>query len=82
MKIGHRMLVLIIVLLVPVFGMACSDAPTRDAQAPSGEQESAALWTCSMHPEVHMREAGRCPVCGMDLVRAGGGPAASEEAHP
>jgi len=25
-------------------------------------------WVCSMHPEVIARVAGKCPVCGMDLV--------------
>ena len=26
------------------------------------------LWTCPMHPEIKMPEAGDCPKCGMDLV--------------
>jgi Cu(I)/Ag(I) efflux system membrane fusion protein len=81
MKIGHRMLVLITVLFVPVFGMGCSDA-TEHTHAPDAKHESAAeAWTCSMHPKVHMQEAGRCPICGMDLVLANGGPA-SEETLP
>ncbi|MFQ5744249.1 MAG: efflux RND transporter periplasmic adaptor subunit [Acidobacteriota bacterium] len=25
-------------------------------------------WTCSMHPSVHLTEAGTCPICSMDLV--------------
>jgi len=28
------------------------------------------LWTCSMHPQVMQPEAGDCPICGMDLIRA------------
>jgi RND family efflux transporter MFP subunit len=27
-------------------------------------------WTCPMHPEVRESSPGRCPKCGMDLVRA------------
>jgi len=27
-------------------------------------------WTCPMHPDVRESKAGRCPKCGMDLVRA------------
>src|SRR5271165_4206515 len=25
-------------------------------------------WTCTMHPSVHSRVPGKCPICGMDLV--------------
>jgi membrane fusion protein, copper/silver efflux system len=40
-----------------------SSAPTADAP----------IYTCSMHPQVRMREPGRCPICGMALVKADGG---------
>jgi Cu(I)/Ag(I) efflux system membrane fusion protein len=30
--------------------------------------EDADYWTCSMHPSVHAVTAGKCPICGMDLV--------------
>lgn len=29
------------------------------------------MYTCPMHPEVREPQAGRCPKCGMDLVREG-----------
>jgi RND family efflux transporter MFP subunit len=25
-------------------------------------------WTCTMHPSVHSKDPGKCPICGMDLV--------------
>jgi len=25
-------------------------------------------WTCSMHPQIHQSEPGKCPICGMDLI--------------
>jgi RND family efflux transporter MFP subunit len=25
-------------------------------------------WTCTMHPSVHSKEPGKCPICSMDLV--------------
>lgn len=28
------------------------------------------IWTCSMHPEIRMPKPGKCPKCGMDLVKA------------
>lgn len=26
-------------------------------------------WTCPMHPEIHLHEPGKCPVCKMKLVK-------------
>lgn len=26
------------------------------------------VWTCSMHPQIRMNEAGQCSICGMDLI--------------
>lgn len=26
------------------------------------------VWTCSMHPQIRQPEAGKCPICGMDLI--------------
>ena len=26
------------------------------------------VWTCSMHPQIKLPEAGPCPICGMDLI--------------
>jgi Cu(I)/Ag(I) efflux system membrane fusion protein len=25
-------------------------------------------WTCSMHPQIRMDQAGKCPLCGMNLI--------------
>lgn len=30
--------------------------------------EEHTVWTCSMHPQIEMDEAGQCPICGMDLI--------------
>ncbi|MEN8223703.1 MAG: efflux RND transporter periplasmic adaptor subunit, partial [Acidobacteriota bacterium] len=32
------------------------------------------IWTCSMHPQIQQPKAGKCPLCGMDLI-----PVSSEE---
>ena len=34
------------------------------------------IWTCAMHPQVRQDHPGRCPICGMNLVRV-----RSEEAN-
>ena len=26
-------------------------------------------WTCTMHPQVDLPKPGKCPICGMKLVR-------------
>ncbi len=53
---------------------------TRDMDMPKGHvmpsqppsqdpQNSAAVYTCPMHPEVAADKPGSCPVCGMALVK-------------
>jgi len=37
----------------------------------STETTKAAIWTCSMHPQIRMSEPGKCPICGMDLILLG-----------
>ncbi len=51
-------------------------APRRDA--PSAEKE-AVVYTCPMHPEVRQSAPGRCPGCGMELVRERRGEGAAQE---
>ncbi|MEP7015697.1 MAG: heavy metal-binding domain-containing protein [Verrucomicrobiota bacterium] len=36
-------------------------------------QTTAAYWTCVMHPEIHADKPGKCPKCGMTLVKKEGG---------
>ncbi|HFE47638.1 MAG TPA: efflux RND transporter periplasmic adaptor subunit [Nannocystis exedens] len=45
------------------------DAHDHGAKA---EEESApeSIWTCSMHPQIRMKEPGNCPICGMELIPA------------
>ena len=51
-------------------------APPAPRVAPAGSpapSSAPTLYTCPMHPEVRSPAPGRCPICGMDLVRAPGG---------
>lgn len=34
------------------------------------EDKADEVWTCSMHPQIRLQEAGDCPICGMDLIPA------------
>jgi FtsP/CotA-like multicopper oxidase with cupredoxin domain len=46
-----------------------------------GEERTASLYVCPMHPEVTSPEAGVCPKCGMRLVPSDVLPAAASEPH-
>ena len=49
---------------------------SNESKAKNSEQEElhdhsdeeAAIWTCSMHPQIKMDKPGKCPICGMDLI--------------
>jgi membrane fusion protein, copper/silver efflux system len=32
-------------------------------------KEEGVYYTCPMHPQVKKDEPGKCPICGMDLVK-------------
>jgi Cu(I)/Ag(I) efflux system membrane fusion protein len=34
----------------------------------SGANSDVDYWTCTMHPSVHSKDPGKCPICSMDLV--------------
>jgi len=36
---------------------------------PVGKNVAAASYTCPMHPEIHASKPGKCPKCGMDLIK-------------
>jgi RND family efflux transporter MFP subunit len=33
-----------------------------------GKPDNVDYWTCTMHPSVHEKQPGKCPICSMDLV--------------
>ncbi|MBN1163958.1 MAG: efflux RND transporter periplasmic adaptor subunit [Candidatus Krumholzibacteriota bacterium] len=34
----------------------------------AGRKPQSTIWTCSMHPQIQLREPGKCPICFMDLI--------------
>ncbi|UIJ38313.1 efflux RND transporter periplasmic adaptor subunit [Desulfobaculum bizertense] len=34
----------------------------------STTEDGEIVWTCSMHPQIQMKEPGKCPICFMDLI--------------
>jgi len=65
--------------LVTFLGMAsCSKGPTT-------KDSNIDYWTCTMHPSVHLKDPGKCPICSMDLVpviKRSATPASSSENAP
>jgi Cu(I)/Ag(I) efflux system membrane fusion protein len=45
-----------------------SSGEKHQDQSQVTEVKQATIWTCAMHPQIHMPEPGKCPICGMDLI--------------
>ena len=54
---------LTISLLLVAFVPGCSKY-----DAAGGRKSHSDYWTCTMHPSVHAKDPGKCPICSMDLV--------------
>lgn len=48
--------------------LACGRASEWKVELPAAPSGEVAHYTCPMHPSVKQSTAGRCPICGMDLV--------------
>jgi Cu(I)/Ag(I) efflux system membrane fusion protein len=52
-----------------VFAVSCKGGSTNAANNPEMKNaEMHMYYTCTMHPQVHEKQAGKCPICGMELV--------------
>ena len=64
----RNVLVIALIALIAVafwVGKMASPEPTNH---PVIAESQTSTWTCSMHPEIHVPHAGKCPKCGMDLI--------------
>jgi membrane fusion protein, copper/silver efflux system len=50
--------------LIAVVISACS----KPGNSKQTEKDNVDYWTCTMHPSVHSKTPGKCPICSMDLV--------------
>jgi uncharacterized protein with PIN domain len=70
-------IVLSVAILLFVAFTACQPSKDKDEKtetsesmdSTSNEQMAKVQYTCTMHPEVIKDEPGKCPKCGMDLVK-------------
>ena len=59
-----------VTLLMLVFALACnSSAPKNNSTIAPQVELASFYYTCPMHPEIHSDKPGKCPICGMDLVK-------------
>jgi RND family efflux transporter MFP subunit len=55
-------IVSLVALLSLLSVASCSKGPTAK------KDSNIDYWTCTMHPSVHSKDPGKCPICSMDLV--------------
>src|SRR5205823_6867882 len=63
MKTGTILLKVILALVV-IVGIGSCTKPGASTVA----EGNVDYYTCTMHPSVHSRTPGKCPICSMDLV--------------
>lgn len=59
----YSIFVILGIALLPLVLSSCSK-PGAKAAADADVD----YWTCTMHPSVHSKDPGKCPICSMDLV--------------
>ena len=67
---GRHILLVAAVVAAGAAGAAVWHYTTRAPRPAAVAQAEPDAWTCPMHPEVRESAPGRCPKCGMELVRA------------
>jgi len=66
-KIALISLTLIVGILLG-WGFRAMTSATTDTHTHEEGEGFPSSWTCSMHPQIRLSEAGNCPICGMDLI--------------
>ena len=68
-KIAQLALILVVGLVLG-WGFRAMTSSDTDAHTHEEGEGLPSIWTCSMHPQIRLPEAGDCPICGMDLIPA------------
>jgi len=63
MRMFTQRIALLLALLVLLLG-----ATSCVKKGAAGKPTNVDYWTCTMHPSVHSKDPGKCPICSMDLV--------------
>src|SRR5213593_2267408 len=51
-----------------IFALIALLTASCSRQTGSSGNSNIDYWTCTMHPSVHSKTPGKCPICSMDLV--------------
>lgn len=76
MKFTRAIVIVLVAVALILLGRSSTrwGAEPADSEFPASEARSAEaapeaiLWTCPMHAQIKLPDAGDCPLCGMDLV--------------
>ena len=60
---------LFIGLLIGILLRSCVSCGSTAANGTDDDSDGDAVWTCSMDPQVKQPNPGKCPKCGMDLIK-------------
>ncbi|MFI4891411.1 MAG: efflux RND transporter periplasmic adaptor subunit [Steroidobacterales bacterium] len=68
--------VIVCCAIVVAYGARGNWLSSQPTQGPSAEEQAAIDkgYICPMHPQITSDHPGRCPICGMDLVKSGAHP--------
>jgi len=64
----ERILIIFSVFFGIIIGGVFFYSPGTPGEQTESLVNNEIIWTCSMHPQIRMTEAGQCPICGMDLI--------------
>ena len=74
-------LMLLAGLLLGVLLRGCVSCGNGTAAGEDGDEDGA-VWTCSMDPQVKQPQFGKCPICGMDLIKVKKGETPTSDIDP
>jgi Cu(I)/Ag(I) efflux system membrane fusion protein len=63
-------IILTAITLCAIIAFACNNnTPKTDNKDLPAIEITKVSYTCPMHAEIHSDKPGKCPICGMDLVK-------------
>ena len=68
---------LLLVFALVLFAFSCSKNKSKEKMEMA--EDNGEYYTCSMHPFVHSKTPGKCPQCGMTLIKVGGNTGQSQD---
>nr|WP_294921703.1 multicopper oxidase domain-containing protein [uncultured Flavobacterium sp.] len=65
-----NILTILVFIMLPVLIQAQDMKTMQMDKKPAKEESNPTTYTCPMHPDIHESKPGKCPKCGMTLVKA------------